>query len=516
VISAKPVLSVTETYQQFFDQLEVSALMLDRDGCVLSCNPAFERLFGYRKAELVGRDWLAMAHSDQAIVEERKRFISHVNGEQPSMHFIRTMRTRDGRERVMAWDVTALYNRSGECVATAGIGQDITEQVHQRDSLRRSNFALMALSNVGNALVRAKSEGELVQAVCDAVTKGGVYPAAFFARKAGGPDEPVRVTATSGEAGDELRTVEFHWSDTPKGRGPAGTALRTGQIQILDDIQNAPAYAPWRELIRGTNWGSTIALPIALDGTTEAVFGIFGRATNAFGPEEIALFEDLARDIGFGIKTLRVNQAYSDAQRREIEHANALNAQLSRTIGAVVSMAEQRDPYTTQHQGRVAELARAIGKELGVDDHALEGIYLAATLHDIGKIAVPSEILTKARRLTAAEFELVKVHPTIGFDILKDIEFPWLIAEMVHQHHEGLDGSGYPRGLKGDEILLGSRIITVADVVDAVAADRPYRSALGVDKAKDIIREAAGSKLDPDVVRACIALLDSGRFRVGS
>ena len=187
------------------------------------------------------------------------------------------------------------------------------------------------------------------------------------------------------------------------------------------------------------------------------------------------------------------------------ESAAALQRALDGTIRAVARMAEARDPYTAGHQERVALLSCAIAREMGhfALSHALR---VAGLLHDIGKIAVPSEILSKPSRLTEPEMELVRGHAEASYRILEGIDFPWPIEEMVRQHHERLDGTGYPQRLQGDEICLGARILAVADVVEAIASHRPYRPALGIDSALAEIERARGSEFDPDAVDACLRL----------
>lgn len=176
------------------------------------------------------------------------------------------------------------------------------------------------------------------------------------------------------------------------------------------------------------------------------------------------------------------------------------------TMGRVV---EARDPYTQGHEQRVAALAARIARRMGLSDDEVDGVEMAGLLHDIGKLRVPAEILTKPGRLSAAEFALIREHPEAGFEILKAIEFPWPIAEIVYQHHERLDASGYPRGLAGADILPAARILAVADVVEAMATDRPYRPALGLDAA---LAELHGSpdKYDAAAVAACTQLYESG------
>ena len=190
--------------------------------------------------------------------------------------------------------------------------------------------------------------------------------------------------------------------------------------------------------------------------------------------------------------------------------------QLRRTVqGAVLAMShvvEMRDPYTAGHERRVAELAAAIAAEMGFAGEELEALRLAALIHDIGKIAVPAEILAKPGRLSDVEFNLIRQHPASGFDILEAIDFGRPVAEFVLQHHERLDGSGYPRGLVGDQVLPEARIIAVADVVEAMSSHRPYRAALGLDAALDEVSRHAGVKYDAAVVAACVRLFREQEF----
>ncbi|MDY6934751.1 MAG: PAS domain S-box protein [Spirochaetota bacterium] len=181
-------------------------------------------------------------------------------------------------------------------------------------------------------------------------------------------------------------------------------------------------------------------------------------------------------------------------------------------IHAMVSTVEVRDPYTAGHQQRVADLARAIAKEMGVPKCEIDSVSMAGTLHDLGKVNIPAEILSKPGCLADIEFNLIKMHPEIGYHILKEIDLPWPIAEIVYQHHERIDGSGYPKGLKGNKILLAGKILTVADVVEAIASHRPYRPALGIDKALNEISRYRGVYYDPKAVDACIKLFVEKRF----
>lgn len=193
-----------------------------------------------------------------------------------------------------------------------------------------------------------------------------------------------------------------------------------------------------------------------------------------------------------------------------------LRQNLFDSVSALASIVEMRDPYTAGHQRRVAQLAVAIANGMQLPENQVEGIYLAGVLHDVGKIQIPAEILSKPGRLNPLEFALIKEHALHGHEILKTIDFPWPIAEVILQHHERLDGSGYPRSLKGTDILVEAKIIAVADVVESMISHRPYRPSLGIDAALEEIERGRAQLYDPTVVDACIKLFREEGYVLGN
>ncbi len=183
---------------------------------------------------------------------------------------------------------------------------------------------------------------------------------------------------------------------------------------------------------------------------------------------------------------------------------------IEETIHALALVVEMRDSYTADHQQQVSELSCAIAEDMSLSKEKIDGILLSGTVHDIGKMHIPAEILTKPGRLTEIEFNLIKTHSQVGYNILKTMEFSWPIAQIVLQHHETMDGSGYPSGLSGEDILLEARILHVADVVEAMSSHRPYRPALGIDKALEEISQKRGILFDFDVVGACLKVFEKG------
>jgi len=190
-----------------------------------------------------------------------------------------------------------------------------------------------------------------------------------------------------------------------------------------------------------------------------------------------------------------------------------LQMALEGAIQTLTIATEVRDPYTSGHQRRVADLAISIAQEMGLAENVVAGIRMAGLIHDIGKLAVPAEILSKPSKINDLEFQLVKTHPEVGYDILKNIDFPWPVADIVLQHHERMNGSGYPRKLKKPDIIIEARIINVADVVEAMASYRPYRPSLGIEKSLEQISKNRGILYDDEVVDACLRLFRENRFK---
>jgi HD-GYP domain-containing protein (c-di-GMP phosphodiesterase class II) len=245
----------------------------------------------------------------------------------------------------------------------------------------------------------------------------------------------------------------------------------------------------------------------------EHVFEDIGRKIVLFNARRVNL-----KGIGSGLILLAMEDITGRKQTEDDIKQNFLQTRkaLEATIHAISSLAERRDPYVAGHQHRVADLARAIATEMGLTTDRIEGIGLAAAIHDIGKISIPTDILGRPTKLTGTEFNFVKTHAKSGYDILKDIKFPWPIARMIIEHHERMNGSGYPKGLAKDSTLLESRILAVADVVEAMNSRRPYRPALGIDAA---LNEITGNKsilYDPEVVEACLRIFKMNNYKFES
>ena len=380
-----------------------------------------------------------------------------------------------------------------------------------RKEMEKRGWALSAFSEAAATLARADSTDLLIQEVCSAITTQGPYVLSWVGHALSDQLKTVKVVGASGSAIGYISDIHVSWSeDELTGKGPAGTSIRTNKPNIVVDSETDVGFVFWRERAREFGIRSAIACPIP-DGATEVPYGsllVYSKIPNAFGDAEVQLFQSLANEIGFGLRSIERQHKLDDQIHEKELTQERLATSLRATIEAMSKTMEWRDPYTAGHQKRVAMISMAIGRQLGWDEERIQAIYMAAMVHDIGKMAVPSEILTKPSRLTDLEMQLVQGHVEAGYQILKDIPFPWPIAEMVHQHHERLDGSGYPNKLVGDQICEEARVLAVADTIEAMATHRPYRPAKGLVAALDEIKAESGNKLDARVVEAALKLVE--------
>ncbi len=480
-------------------------------GLILDANPAAEALMGRTREELMGMH-ITMLHPanerERVMAEfrlERRNASSH-----PGYHIER----KDGQcVPVAIWSSERLEqaSRTVEIVEL----RDISEQLQREHQLSVQNWALSAFSIAALALGRAHSAESLQQSICEAITRQSSYALAWIGIAEDGPGQPVRVAASAGSAAEYLDELPVSWSgDEARGQGPVGMCIRTDKLVIVDDTETSPIFALWRERAKRYGIRSCACIPLRIEGCWRGTLSVYSAYPRAFESAPVEVFERLTEQIAHGIQSLQRKEQL-DVERRNLEKTQKhLTEALQTSVSAMVTAMELRDPYTAGHEARVATIAYAIGEEMGWPEDRLQGLRMAALVHDIGKISIPAEILNKPGRLTAEEYEVVKVHSNTGYAILKDIPFNWPIAEMVRQHHEKLDGSGYPLGLTADSILPESKVLAVADIVEAMASSRPYRKRMDLEAVLREIESQAGTLLDEKTVRICAALFRGNRINI--
>jgi PAS domain S-box-containing protein len=481
---------------------------LDLQGNHIFVNPAAAQMLGYEAEELLGRHSHSTWHHTKPDGspyprEECEIYSAYRDG---TVHRVSTevFWRKDGTSFPVEYTSTPIWEQ-GRLAGAVVTFTDITERKRSEETMFRATCALKARSDCNLALLRASDEGWLLNEICRIVVVIAGYHHAWVGFAEHDPQKTIRPVAHAGYGEGFMERAEITWDDTASGHGPAGTAIRTREPQIVQDAHTDPRYELWRDNAIKIGYRSVLCLPLDSAGTALGALCIYASDRNGFDAEQIQLLSGLANDLAFGIVTLRTRTEHRQGEER-------LRRGMESTIEALAGTLEMRDAYTAGHQRRVAELAAKIAGELGSTEDEIHGIHLAGTVHDLGKIQVPTEILTKPTKLTKLEYELVKTHAQGGYDLLKDIDFPWPIAQIVYQHHERLDGSGYPRGLKGHEILLGARILAVADTVEAMSSHRPYRAGLGIDMALDEITKNRSTIYDAAVVDACVKLFRDKQF----
>jgi putative nucleotidyltransferase with HDIG domain len=461
-------------------------------------NAAGLRLYGHSREQLLGHGEFELfpSHRDLGLMERYLRVYTTGEPERYELPWP----GENGLEG--AFDTAVVKFRDGLLVNS----RVITDQTRVERALANAAQSLRTFVAASETVVHARDETELFDEMCRVLVEQGGYQFAWVAVPA--PDDPSGVVSLAyhGDVSrDYFDAIHATSAGLVEGIGPVIEAIRSRKIQLVDDVAALPETDPWREIALGYGTRAAVALPLIVGEELSGALGIFSQQAGVFDPDTVRLFEEFATEIEFGIATLQ------DRTRNQ-QNLEQLASTLEAAVGAVAASTEF-DPYTAGHQRGVAKIAVTIAQELGLDADTTKGIEVAAMLHDIGKIVVPAQILAKPAKLSAAEFELVKVHPQAGVDIIAGIDFPWPVATTILQHHERLDGSGYPSGLKGDEIDVGARVVMVADVLEAMTSPRPYRPAASVAEALAEIDKQGGTQFDLKVTAACLHLYSGMKRR---
>ncbi|WP_167631756.1 PAS domain S-box protein [Mariprofundus ferrooxydans] len=505
--SEKSLKASRDLLQSVVETAPIRIFWKDKELRYLGCNNRFAQDAGFSSPdELTGKTDFDMGWQDQAELY-RSADSAVMESGKPQLSFEEPQTTPDGNTIWLRTSKVPLRNADDEVIGMLGLYEDITDEKRAQDSLRRLNRALLSLSACNRALVHAESEEQLWQQVCRAIVEQGQYLLAWVGYMQQDEVRSVKPMASYAVKPGYVESIQVSWADVPEGRGPIGTALRSGKAQYAQNIAHDATMHPWCKKALAYGYQASIALPLFDRGQVFGVLTIYAAEADAFNVDEIALLEEIAGDLGFGINAQRTQVAHE-------QHTRLLHESLEQSIQAIADTVAARDPYTSGHQRRVAELATAIAGEMGLTKDQTQGIHLAASIHDLGKIRIPAEILAKPGKLSELEYQFIKQHPQSGYDILKDVIFPWPIADIILQHHEKLDGSGYPHGLKGDAILLEARILCVADVVEAISSHRPFRPSLGLEAALTEINDKRGTLFDPAVVDACTRLFREHGYKM--
>ena len=385
------------------------------------------------------------------------------------------------------------------------------KQRYTKDRLHKVLRAYKTFSTCDQVLLNATDETYLLQKACRILIKLGGYRLAWV-DLAGNKGAKRIHPVTQAEFGKKyLDTVRIPKAEIENCTELAEKAIQTGKPCIRKNIETK--YILRYSQSTEPGYTSLIVLPLIYHGQVFGTLNIYKEESEAFDGEEVKLLQELVKDLSYGIMAIQTRVKHKQTIEELKQSGDEFKKAMEETIHAMALAVEKRDPITAVHQQRVSKLAQAISKEINLPEEKVKDVQMSGIIHDIGMIYIPLEILTKPKMLSKDEFSLIKAHPQIGYDILKRIKFPWNVAPIVLQHHESMDGSGYPQGLSGKKILLEARILHVADVVEAMVSFRPYRQALDINSTLHEITKNKNILYDPEVVEACLYLFKKKTFK---
>jgi len=493
-----------EKYHTVFENAGTAIMVIEEDETISMVNTQYEKLSGYSKKEIENK----MKWADLIVPEDLERVKRYhitrrkARGKAPSEYEFRMIDKKGNIKNIFL--KTGMMSNSKRSIASL---TDITERKRAEERIKHLDLVIHAIRNVNQLIVKEKDRERLLKGVCDSLIKTrGYYHARIVLLNEEGK---ISTHIEAALRKDFLPLVKLLKESemTPCGQ----RALKQEEVVIIEDPASACTDCPLVPACSAQRGVMTIRL--------EYHGRLYGKISVSIpvhfinDKEEHALFKEVAGDIALGLHSIEMREKLDKQTYNLQQNYQKTKRAMDATIETMSKIVEAKDPYTAGHQQRVSQLTIAIAKELNFSEDKIEGIRIASLIHDIGKIGLPTEILSKPTKLSDIEFSLIKEHSQIGYDILKFIDFSYPVANIVLQHHERLNGSGYPHHLKGDEVLLEARIIGVADVVEAMSSHRPYRPALGIDKALEEILKNRGILYDPEAVDACLKLFKEKGFK---
>jgi PAS domain S-box-containing protein len=495
-----------------------SIVVSDLEAKIIDVNEATLKMYGTDdKKDLIGRNSF-----DLIAPEDRGKALAGME-EVHERGYVRSRKyyiiTEDGSRIPVEINTALMKDADGKPIGFVGVSRDITER-------KRAERLLRALNEAARAMEQALTPEEIFAAVTGQFKKLNfsctvlltdesqkrLLPKYFSyeARAIRTAEKLVGLKAEDFsipvEAVDAYRKVIRERE----------TVFVESTEEVVRQLLPGPAKRLARQIARMLKVSKSIDAPLIVE---DEIIGLLLVQSDDLTEEDIPSITAFAHQMAAAWRKARLMQdlkgSLAERKRAQEELRQSyvkLQRALEGTVNALVSAIEMRDRYTAGHQRRVTQLACAIADEMGLPEERIEGLRMAGLIHDLGKINVPAEILSKPGRLDDIEYGLVKAHPQVGYDILKSIDFPWPVAEIVLQHHERMDGSGYPQGLSGQDILLEARILAIADVVEAMASHRPYRPAHRLDRALEEISQNKGTLYDPEAVDACLRLFTEKGF----
>ncbi len=470
------------------------------DGKLLEVNDAFEKITGYTREEVLERTtidlgiWVNLA--------DRDRYLRTLRANGKIRNDEIQFRIKSGKIITCLVSSELIELGSEECALA--VVEDITERKKAEARILRLNRLYATISQINQTIVHARDTDSLFSEICHVATDHGQFRMAWIGLL-DETGEQVKPVVFAGEELGYLANPNIKLHDEILGNGPTGIVIRDGRCIICQDIASDPRMIPWREQALERGYRSLAAVPFREHGRVVGVLTVYASEPQGFDSEDEELLEQIGLDVSFALDSIN---AETERKRAEENLAEAYDTTLEGWARAL----ELRDKETEGHSRRVTETTLIVARAMGFNEEELVHVRRGSILHDIGKMGIPDDILRKNGPLTEEEKAIVYQHPITAYNLLKPITYLEKALEIPFCHHEKWDGTGYPRGLKGEEIPLTARIFAVVDVWDALSSDRPYRNAWPKEKVVQYLLDESGKHFDPRVVEVFLGLAEKGEI----
>jgi PAS domain S-box-containing protein len=513
---AEQALRVNEAMlQSILDNSSTVVFLKDMEGCYITINRRYEELFHVTRKDVVGKsdyDIFPREHAD--------RFRQHdlLALHKGSPFDVEEVVPHDDGLHTYISVKFPIFSVEGKPYAVCGIATDITERKRMEEALKRKEEESRLLAKETEFIAK------MGRIISSNINVEEVY--GRFAEEVSKVISFDRLSVNIINRAEGRVTVAYAAGLPIPGRQPGDVFSLAGSTNELVAIARSGLLIQPKieeEVDRllseqqpsfKAGLRSQMAVPLISEDQVIGILNFLSKKQNAFTDADLKLGEAIGIQITGAIAGAQIFNSRLQAEEKLQQTLENLRKAVGTTIQVLAYTVETRDPYTAGHQTRSADLARAIGTEMELPQEKIDAIRIAGSIHDIGKLSIPAEILSKPTKLSEIEFALIKEHSRKGYEMLKDVESPWPLAEIVYQHHERIDGSGYPRNLKREEILIEARILAVADVVEAMASHRPYRPGLGIEAALNEIEKNSGLFYDNAVADACLRLFREKGFQL--
>lgn len=500
------ITQMLKDWQATFDAITIPVFVYDRSYRLIRANRAYLERAGATMQDIIGKPYFdVFPKSGSPIIDPPQNAGRGISGSDIRLATGEIFTSRN----------FPIYSDNNEYRYTLHTLQEVTVVKQAEKSIRRIRLSLQVVANCIRGMLRESDEAQMLHTICKMAVNSGLYRTAWIGRAEQDEKKTLRLLASHGHAQDPSQLPDSTWGDTEDSRTPMGVAISTGKTSVVQDLAHDPKFSAFRRFAVKNHLASAVSLPLYQGDTIWGGITFYSDEPSAFSEEEIDALEILGASVAFGITALHSGPANKTGLLLpSTQGIGKSAASLEKIIVALETVIEARSHYGTSNQRFVGEIGMAIAMEMGLTHEQAYGIRLAGIVHDIGEINVPEEILRKTGELTPDEYAQIQGHPQAGYDILSELDLPWPLAQTVLQHHERMNGSGYPNGLSGEQIQLEARIIAVADTIVAIAYQSQNHPHLGIPAALVEVEKGKGTLFDPAVVDAAIRLFREKNYQV--